>query len=402
MQHQSSKTTLVDATVFAAHPALDWVGPVLAMGVLVALGANAGWLAAALAGAVFAWDLRPRRRGRRVRLRSKPGSVWIPGAGRFRARDLLGATTCRHETGVRLMLALRRGRPLVIDLPNEEALVQLCRDLGIGHDGFGYVDVPLAPPVGATLRVLTAIAGVVAALGLFVPNADVRQTAASFVGLAVMAWLGCILSMWGNAPAVLRMTSAGVYVPFHGGSTLVPFRDIERVDVTAHALELTVSTPRRPTRHPIVVRTSRVNPHAPNREAMEHAAEQIRAAVDRAHGRYAVKAEPETVAAMLARGAGERLRDWLARVDTIAVGAGGYRATAADEHDLWTLLEDPDAPADVRGAAARLLARAKKDEVRVRVGDVLSTVRDDGARKRIAAIVDDELPPDEDVRRART
>jgi len=58
--------------------------------------------------------------------------------------------------------------------------------------------------------------------------------------------------------------------------------------------------------------------------------------------------------------------------------------------DLWKVLEDPEAEADLRSTAARLLAR-RAPEVRTRVGDVLAAVRDERVRTRIAASVDDEL-----------
>jgi len=72
-----------------------------------------------------------------------------------------------------------------------------------------------------------------------------------------------------------------------------------------------------------------------------------------------------------------------------------YRALSAEPPELWALLEDPEAPADVRAAAARVLHRVDKDALRVRVVEVLATVRDEDTRTRIADSIssdDDEEP----------
>jgi len=122
---------------------------------------------------------------------------------------------------------------------------------------------------------------------------------------------------------------------------------------------------------------------------------QIRAASDRAHGKFRTKSAPEALANRLARKENESDADWYARLDTLTISAG-YRALSADPAEIWTLFEDPEAPADVRAGAARVLRRIDKDTLRVRVKDVLATVRDKETRVRIADSIEEEeeAPPD--------
>jgi hypothetical protein len=64
------------------------------------------------------------------------------------------------------------------------------------------------------------------------------------------------------------------------------------------------------------------------------------------------------------------------------------------------LLEDADASPNARAAAARLLSRVAPDELRVRVADVLLTIRDERARVRIASTFDeDALAQEEQLER---
>jgi len=130
--------------------------------------------------------------------------------------------------------------------------------------------------------------------------------------------------------------------------------------------------------------------HGMTREELEHLTAQLRAASDRAHGRFRTKTAPEALASRLARNDGEKDADWHARLDTLAMGGGGYRALAVDPAELWALLEDPEAPADVRAGAARVLRRIDKDILRVRVKDVLATVREPETRARIADSIEEE------------
>jgi hypothetical protein len=113
---------------------------------------------------------------------------------------------------------------------------------------------------------------------------------------------------------------------------------------------------------------------------------QIRAGIARAHGRGPSKAEPHTRVDMLARN-GDEARKWLARIDAIATDLGNatYRGRGIDPHDLWLTLEDPEAPTDLRAAAARVLVRIAPDE-KVRIHSLIAAMRtsDDERRLRVA------------------
>ena len=65
---------------------------------------------------------------------------------------------------------------------------------------------------------------------------------------------------------------------------------------------------------------------------------------------------------------GESPRDWLARLDMagrmLEASTAGYRGHTLDTEDLWAILEDPEAEADLRAAAARVLRHSQKPETR--------------------------------------
>ena len=69
----------------------------------------------------------------------------------------------------------------------------------------------------------------------------------------------------------------------------------------------------------------------------------------------------------------------------------GYRGNALSVVDLWAALEDDDAHAHVRAAAARVLCLTAHDGVRARVDSTLGRVRDDSAAKRIRVAMEPDL-----------
>lgn len=400
MRHQSSSSqTTVSAKVFDLAPS---VGPlaVLAPALFVAgvmlpsEPIRSIFLVLGLF-TLLAYDARPQRRPRELELVCKRGVVAIPGGVKIRARDLLGATSARHEGRVSLLLShkARRGRPIILDLPDDAALMTVCRSLGIGHHGFGYVDAVIAaPPV---TRVRSLLAGLLAPFTIAM-LAWPDETLGALVALGVVGWVLAVAASWSatlNFARSVRLTNGGVFVPRW---RLAPaFVGFDKMEDARFDRELLVLTAREPDGSvapvPVTVGTSRWNRFAPSEPEIAHLASQLHAAVERAHGMAAPERAPEAFASVLERTPGESLRDWLARVDTIAMGAPGYRSTAtASATELWEVLEDPDATPNVRAAAARMLKRLAPDELRVRVAEVLSTVRDERARVRIAASIDDD------------
>src|SRR5271155_2945882 len=122
-----------------------------ALGASAALGVmgwpGAGMLFLGSLAALLAWDARPRRRASEASIECRAGSLRIRGVGKIRARDLIGATTARHDGRVSLMLAHKRRKhtPIILDLPDEAALALISKSLGIGFHGFGEVGVALQP-----------------------------------------------------------------------------------------------------------------------------------------------------------------------------------------------------------------------------------------------------------------
>ncbi len=388
MEHQSS--TKIEVTVFdpaPPAPLFTALGVMLgATALLSVLVAGPTPLFALCLAAIFAYDLRPRRRAKKTRVTCNAGSVRVPGRGLIRTRDIVGATTAR--VGARVALAIahrRRGRtPLVLDLPDEAALASVCKSLGIGHNGFGQIDFITEPALHERARYLIdAIAAVTLALSVV--------SGSSFGGIAVIAVLAAIvvaLVRFTSPPPFVRLTSAGVFVP-RAGSTFLPFHLIEDVVLDAKELTFHLESGADSVAHAVRVRTSRWSRQSCSRGELEQLVAQIRAAVDRAHGKFVFKPEP-TLAAQLERGERESIAEWRARIDTMGVGAVGYRATTIDAAELWLILEDPEAKADARAGAARILARLDRKALRVRVADVLATVRDDLVRARIADSIDED------------
>src|SRR5262249_33531001 len=118
---------------------------------------------------------------------------------------------------------------------------------------------------------------------------------------------------------------------------------------------------------------------------------QIESAARRSHGEGAPRSERSGGLAWLARG-DDGPRAWLARIDAAALQVDadlGYRGALLEEHDLWPALEDADAPADLRAAAARILVRARGATASTteRVHGALAAVRDGKARACIEAAI---------------
>jgi hypothetical protein len=338
----------------------------------------------------FAWDMRLRHSARDRKLLCKPGFV-DTGGGLIRARDIEGATTARVGDKVALVLSHRRRRrePVIFELEDETALHTVCKSLGIGHHGFGFIDfVTEGSRLELASRLLCALS-VVATLSMFFEPLLPFGITTLFVTFTSIFTIACV--RFGTRPPFARITASGVFLP---SGMFVAFRSIEEVQVLAGALVFRIKTDRGTPELRVPIRTVVRARQGMTRDELEHIALQIRAASERAHGKFATKDEKETLAARLDRNKDETDADWRARLDTI--GGGGYRALSAEPAELWALLEDPEAPIDVRAGAARVLRRIDKTALRVRIADVLATVRDEQTRTRIADSIeeDDEAPPD--------
>jgi hypothetical protein len=140
--------------------------------------------------------------------------------------------------------------------------------------------------------------------------------------------------------------------------------------------------------------------HGTSDAELEQLQAQLLSAAHRAHGGGPEKPVATTRIDVLARGRAAR-EEWLARVDAAAAGfAGGYRGAGLEQDDLWSTLHDPEAPADLRAGAARVLLRIAPEKARVDVPAVLATVRVKADEELIRDAIDD-LEEEEPLARRR-
>jgi hypothetical protein len=305
-----------------------------------------GAAAAALVAVAIAWMfvavlLRPR-------LRTRDGDVTIEGrAIRIRnagvvsqvitARDVVAAAAGHGDAGA--ILALVRGgardRPVVLQLANEPDATHIRRALGIGARGFGTVSWP-GPADGESrvsmvMRLLSAFGWLLVAWATLHGPFDVAAGLLFLISLLSVAALGWLMS---------------------GSSRLTGPTADELVQAAV----------------------------------LQESAEQ--GARESSTG-----GAPVTVAP-LARGETEDNVGWLQRLDAMSASLGesdGYRAAGVERAELWEALENPDAPATVRAASARLLARIASDEAPRRIADALAVERDGATRARIRIALEEDV-----------
>lgn len=375
-------------------------GPAVLVGAaLLAFTSPSFALALACVGAMttITYAFRRRKAPRKTRVFCNVGGVAFEGGGKIRARDVFGATTAR--TGDRVTLVLtHRGRrtPIMIDVADDESLVRICKSLGIGHHGFGWIDAAARPAAIDQLRwLLFGFTFLLAMITLFIPELG------GLFALSAMISAVAALVAFAMPPPAIRIASQGVFIPTDLGPAFAPFSAIERVAFEGGALTLTVNDGKDKVTWRATVATSSWWRTMMSREELERVIGQIQAAVDRAHGKFVVKNEPHNAVERIARKPGESLRAWLARLDTIGATQTGYRDVALERTELWSLLEDPEATPDTRAAAARVLSRVAPAELKVRVANVLATERDKRVRARISASFDEDVLADEERVEAR-
>jgi hypothetical protein len=358
-------------------PLLPFAAPVRAMAPLLGI---------ALLFARMSLRLGPRRgtlelQADRVHLRAGPLSQTI------RAADVRAASTTRTPGGVALALVRRDvgSRPLLLEVDRVEQLEEIRHSLKLGYLGFGEVAWPAragaARFFGAAPSLLLGLGWGVMALAAACGNAAlVLALALAAVPLSALALLATAIP-WSPRPRV-SLTPHAVTLVEGTGVSSVSYGDVVAVDAEARR---------------VVLRTGVGYLAVPTEELLaeerEHLRSQIECAVERARG---CGHPPPEVPPPLSRLAprGEPTRAWLERVDAAAasLGEGGaYRQTELRTEDLWWALESPDAPASLRMAAARVLARVAPAEARVRIAHVLDSERDLGTRVRIRIGLEENL-----------
>lgn len=352
-----------------------------------------------------ACGVMPRLQPRGVELRLGGGELRIRNAGvrtqTLRSKDILGACTARVDGGIALTLARRdRKTPTTLVFENEADLERAREALAVGHGGFGEVGWPLAPAASdtwaptfrATAALMSLTASILAVLGLVYDQDALSVFGGIFVTFATFpAFVGMMGALSRAATQRIELGPRGVSLRGYQHS-LVPYSAISGVEIRNGVFELGVQGGALRAGHKVgALAGAGVDP-----AEMKVLAGQLASCVGRARGLGPQKPEVVTRVDTLKRGQ-ETARDWLARVDMAAnlLTQSGYRGGTIEKDDLWLTLRDPEAAEDLRMAAGRMLVRVEADpEVRTRVADIVSAVREDTQRERLRVAIFPEIDPE--------
>ncbi|MCA9589274.1 MAG: hypothetical protein KC657_28380 [Myxococcales bacterium] len=340
--------------------------------------------------------LPKRRKFRKAQLEITPGRVRVRRKKALRpfdvkARDVVGATTALTPEGELTVVLSLKGRPyapVILRVANEKEATEVRRALGLGHDGTGAVGFEVRASqgriAGSWLNALGALGTVLIALAAF----DVVGGGAIALGvMAMMAalFVGLPVFLGGGVGDAVALQADGVHIlgtSHHaqagmGGTRyrMVAWSSIKSVLREGDVLDLLLVSGE-------VVRIVPKSWYGPTKETADALALTLEDAVRRANGLAPQKELTAEALDTLRRAQHERRGDWLARLDavgrTLTVGAG-YRGSAFDEADLWRVVEDPDADADLRIAAARALSVARREEsTKTRIDAAVAAAARDG------------------------
>lgn len=341
-------------------------------------------------------------RARTAELVTGPGFVEVKNAGtrsqRIEARSIVGGTTARTRTGVLFTLAhAQRDQPITIEVESDADAERVRHALGIGHGGFGTVGWRTTPSMSAKTgfwgRLLTfLICGTVAGAGFLV-----SPTAALIAGVSIgyFAFMTVVLGLVGyfgqKGPASIVMSAEGLRVQTTRGWFTIPYGHVLGIEPVEGALRFKVPPPY----DSVDVETSRsIIGTTLGRDETDALVKQIMSASERARGLGASKNDVTGRVEVLRRN-GESPREWLTRLDMagrmLESAPVGYRGNTLDTSDLWAVLEDPEAEADLRAAAARVLRHSQQPETRVRIDAAVAAVRDDATNRRLRIAIRDDL-----------
>ncbi|MFO0644539.1 MAG: hypothetical protein U0183_35295 [Polyangiaceae bacterium] len=333
------------------------------------------------------------------------GSLHVRGAGlrnqTIAAADLTGASTARVAEGIALTLARKsRKSPTTLVFASEEELERAREALGVGHGGFGTITWPLWPGAAETWAPTARAVAALMTMAAFAFGVG-SLFAAEGTAYVVLGWMMLVFAWmpasFGILGALARHTNHALTLEPDGvalrgfAPSRVPFEAISGIASKNGIFELGVGQHAIRASH----RVGGLAGASVDDESLRILGAQLAACVGRAKGLGPEKKEARTRVDTLRRGH-ERARDWLARIDVAAsaLGASGYRGSTIERDDLWLLLRDPDAPEDLRAAAGRMLVKAETaPEVRVRVGDIVSAVRETETQKRLRVAIFPELDP---------
>jgi hypothetical protein len=357
------------------------------------------WMTAFLSlGAVSFLAAMPfrQRKARMAELEVQPGLVRIKKVGTrnqvIRARDIVGATTTRTKDGLILTLQhALRDQPITLQVADDAEADSIRHALGIGHSGYGTIAWRSIP--SGSMKGLVG-AGLLAAVSFL---ACVLFGAADSTGGAVLSGMLAFCAMavgffcWlgrETTPSIV-MTAEGLGLHTANGWFRVPYEWIQQVTDQGHALRFSVPGPY----HAVGVPCGRPLYGGLSPEDRQVIIKQVEAAAQRARGLGPQKNDASARVDILRRN-GQTPRDWLMRLDMqgqMLSSGSGYRGNALDAEDLWAILEDPEAEAELRAAAACVLKHSTHAEARPRIDAAVAAIREDGTNKRLRIAIKDDV-----------
>jgi hypothetical protein len=363
----------------------------LCAGVLALTGAlppgleGAFWLTPAGLGAVGL--LRGQRKWVECDLEVQDGQVTIQGAGpgvdTLLARRIRALSTATGPDGI--VVAVGPGgllpgprSPVLIQVEEAAQAEALCEALAVGDRGLGALDWFPAEAMSWTLRRRVSWLLVIAAVfGLLLWNARVWPTPMPEVAMAGAILLQGIFLL-STERRRLRLDRLGVDLSGLGvGWGLIPYSYIEEVRTDGTSLDLRLSEPY----PPVNLLPEKLIGLSP--AEIRHLADQIRTACLRTRGLRRLERDPEVAFDDLRRG-DDSVARWLQRLEAKAgaLRSGAYRSEGGhNASELWDALDNHDAPAEIRVAAARVLLRVQPQEARLRVAELARDQRERGARE---------------------
>jgi len=311
------------------------------------------------------------------------GTVWA----NLRARPRRGEV-CFSDRGIELDGALRVPRARIHDAfyqprSDRDEHRSSLRVLGKSRTVLFEVEVPEEPRAVAFLRALrldarsrrAAFTGAPPLLSVWFGKVPVLAVVGVVLAL-VMYWLEVTtlplpalvallvspLLVAVGLPMRIVVGSDGVLLQWLWWRKFIPMADVTTVGaVGEQSIVLGLRSGRTETIHTTIPR----NDPSPGPRLHRDA---VLARIREAHHAFAAEIPSEEVAGLVARG--ERpTSEWIAALEVLARGGGGYREIAVRDEDLLRLVEDNSAPEAARaGAAIALRGRRSQDaEGRARV-----------------------------------
>jgi hypothetical protein len=340
-----------------------------------------------------------------VELRLSPGCVEVHRAGllsqKILTKDLTGASTAATPDGLAITLGRkdRDAAPTVLIVDSEEDARAIRKALGIGHEGFGEIELRATPSGASSFGSLLSVVGMLVGFVGAIVAAVIVSEGWRDSDTSIVYWFAGITAMLGAGGHLLSRGKRGA-IPFsmqedgvHTYETprferVIPWHEISGTQTLPYGIMLLLHRNDERVHLAAWPRGARGGFTAQDAALF---AWQILSAAQRAHGLGPHKEDLGSRVTALRRG-GDKPRAWLARVDVMAsalTAGAGYRGASIDVDDLWAVLEDPDAEEELRIAAARMLSRADAQGSRVRIDAAIATVHDDKAARRLRVAITD-------------